>query len=239
MAMFHRQVRKLPRRGSGRDDRRAHRPRLTAHAEPGPARQPGRKVNHGQLSSSPPVPPVPPPGYDPARPAPLTCATRPVRSAPRSGAQSDQMRYQMRGMRRGSVLGPILLIAIGVVFLLIQTGRLDHDQLLGLVRTLVAAAAGGRRPGGAGGVGARSDGYARSATAGLPPLASAAASSSCFCSSCIAGIVAGDGFSFHGTAKQLGLPGMPLRPGFAGRAVRRQARVRPDARRRPSRRADR
>jgi DUF4097 and DUF4098 domain-containing protein YvlB len=42
-------------------------------------------------------------------------------------AQRDQIRFQMRGLRRGSVLGPILLIAIGVVFLLMETGRLDHQ----------------------------------------------------------------------------------------------------------------
>jgi DUF4097 and DUF4098 domain-containing protein YvlB len=34
----------------------------------------------------------------------------------------------MRSMRRSSLLGPLLLIAIGVVFLLIQTGRLDHSR---------------------------------------------------------------------------------------------------------------
>jgi DUF4097 and DUF4098 domain-containing protein YvlB len=36
------------------------------------------------------------------------------------------MRFQIRNMRRGSVVGPILLIAIGIVFLLIETGHLDH-----------------------------------------------------------------------------------------------------------------
>jgi hypothetical protein len=41
-------------------------------------------------------------------------------------AQREQMRYQMRGLRRTSILGPILLIAVGVLFLLIQTGRLDR-----------------------------------------------------------------------------------------------------------------
>ncbi len=45
--------------------------------------------------------------------------------------QQQQMRYQMRSMRRGSVLGPILLITIGIVFLLIQTGRLDHSRFWG------------------------------------------------------------------------------------------------------------
>ena len=35
----------------------------------------------------------------------------------------------MRGLRRGSILGPILLIAIGVIFLLVQTGRLDQAHV--------------------------------------------------------------------------------------------------------------
>lgn len=72
-------------------------------------------------------PPVPPPGYDPrAQRRYLRDQARAQRAAWR--AQRDQMRYQMRGMRRGSVLGPFLLIAVGVVFLLIQTGHLDHDR---------------------------------------------------------------------------------------------------------------
>jgi DUF4097 and DUF4098 domain-containing protein YvlB len=40
----------------------------------------------------------------------------------------QQTRFQMRGLRRGSVLGPLLLIASGVLFLLIQTGRIDHAR---------------------------------------------------------------------------------------------------------------
>ena len=46
-------------------------------------------------------------------------------------AQRDAFRaqrMQMRGMRRGSVLGPLLLIAVGVVFLLIQSGRMDRHH---------------------------------------------------------------------------------------------------------------
>ena len=43
-------------------------------------------------------------------------------------AQSYQIRAQMRGMRRGSVLGPLLLIAIGVVFLLVETSRLNLSR---------------------------------------------------------------------------------------------------------------
>jgi len=40
-------------------------------------------------------------------------------------------RDQMRGMRRGSILGPTLLIAVGVIFLLMQTGRLDRSHFWG------------------------------------------------------------------------------------------------------------
>ena len=84
------------------------------------------------MASYPPpgVPPVPPPGYDPREQRRFfRDQARAQRAAFR--AQRDQVRYQMRSMRRGSVLGPILLIAIGVMFLLIQTGRLDHDRFWG------------------------------------------------------------------------------------------------------------
>ncbi|HWZ50059.1 MAG TPA: DUF4097 family beta strand repeat-containing protein [Granulicella sp.] len=42
--------------------------------------------------------------------------------------QRDAYRAQYRGMRRGSIVGPLLLIAIGVLFLLIQTGRLPYTE---------------------------------------------------------------------------------------------------------------
>src|ERR1019366_3432872 len=72
-------------------------------------------------------PPYPPPGYDPrAQRRFLRDQARAQHDAIR--AQRDQVRLQMRSLRRGSVLGPILLIAIGVLFLLIETGRLDHQR---------------------------------------------------------------------------------------------------------------
>jgi hypothetical protein len=40
-------------------------------------------------------------------------------------AQREAYRYQMRGLRRSSILGPLVLITIGVIFLLIQTGHLQ------------------------------------------------------------------------------------------------------------------
>jgi DUF4097 and DUF4098 domain-containing protein YvlB len=69
-------------------------------------------------------PPGPPPGFDPRD---QRRYERDQRRAQRDTyrAQQDLWRYQMGGLRRGSVLGPILLIAIGLVFLLLQTGRLD------------------------------------------------------------------------------------------------------------------
>jgi DUF4097 and DUF4098 domain-containing protein YvlB len=43
-------------------------------------------------------------------------------------AQRRHLRYQMRAQRRRSLLGPLLMIALGVLFLLIQGGQID-DQL--------------------------------------------------------------------------------------------------------------
>ena len=46
-------------------------------------------------------------------------------------AQQQAYRQQLRGMRRGSLVGPLLVIAIGIVFLLVQTGRISgHDLWL-------------------------------------------------------------------------------------------------------------
>ena len=75
-------------------------------------------------------PPVPPPGYDPrAQRRYFRDQARAQRAAMK--AQAEQIRYQMRGMRRGSILAPLLLIAIGVVFLLMQTGTIDRQRFWG------------------------------------------------------------------------------------------------------------
>ena len=122
-------------------------------------------------------PPPPPPPTPPPPPPPATIRER-------SGGYRDQLRAQvraqrdaagaqlpiraqMRGMRRGSVLSPILLIAIGVVFLLIRPD-VWITSFLGLVRTLVASAAGGGRRGVAGRVGLRPGPHARSPASALP-----------------------------------------------------------------------
>jgi DUF4097 and DUF4098 domain-containing protein YvlB len=43
-------------------------------------------------------------------------------------AQRDAYRYQTRGLRRSSILGPLVLIVVGVVFLLIQTGHMQSAR---------------------------------------------------------------------------------------------------------------
>jgi DUF4097 and DUF4098 domain-containing protein YvlB len=40
-------------------------------------------------------------------------------------AQRDAYRAHLRGMRRGSIVGPLLVVAIGIVFLLVQLGHLS------------------------------------------------------------------------------------------------------------------
>jgi hypothetical protein len=46
-------------------------------------------------------------------------------------AQQQAYRAQMRGNRRTSIVGPLLMIAVGVVFLLIQTGRISSTFFWG------------------------------------------------------------------------------------------------------------
>jgi len=71
------------------------------------------------------TPPPPPSGWDPRTQRRYwRDQARAQRAAVR--AQAAQWRYQMRAMRRGSILAPLLLIMIGVIFLLIQTGKIDR-----------------------------------------------------------------------------------------------------------------
>ncbi len=44
-------------------------------------------------------------------------------------AQREAYRYQTRSLRRSSILGPLVLIAIGIIFLLVQTGHLQGPRL--------------------------------------------------------------------------------------------------------------
>ncbi len=44
-------------------------------------------------------------------------------------AQREAYRYQTRSLRRSSILGPLVLITVGIVFLLVQTGHLQGYRL--------------------------------------------------------------------------------------------------------------
>ena len=44
-------------------------------------------------------------------------------------AQRQAYRYQARGLRRSSILGPLVLITVGIVFLLVQSGHLQGYRL--------------------------------------------------------------------------------------------------------------
>jgi DUF4097 and DUF4098 domain-containing protein YvlB len=44
-------------------------------------------------------------------------------------AQREAYRYQARALRRSSILGPLVLITVGIVFLLVQTGHLQGYRL--------------------------------------------------------------------------------------------------------------
>jgi DUF4097 and DUF4098 domain-containing protein YvlB len=44
-------------------------------------------------------------------------------------AQREAYRYQTRALRRSSILGPLVLITVGIVFLLVQTGHLQGYRL--------------------------------------------------------------------------------------------------------------
>lgn len=44
-------------------------------------------------------------------------------------AQRDAYRQQYRGLRRGSIVGPLLVIGVGILFLLVQTGKIASTRL--------------------------------------------------------------------------------------------------------------
>src|SRR6201996_655969 len=79
-----------------------------------------------------PPPPPPPPGYGPGpNYASGSAYDRRAWKAQRRAAKvqarwmRDQYRMQRRSLRRGSIVGPMVLLVLGVVFLLEQTGRLS------------------------------------------------------------------------------------------------------------------
>src|SRR5580658_8377682 len=79
------------------------------------------------MSSYPPPPPSQPPYNDPNAWRAQRQAMKAQRYAMKAQArmQRAQMKAQMRAMRRGSIAGPVLLLALGVVFLLAQTGKIS------------------------------------------------------------------------------------------------------------------
>ena len=88
------------------------------------------------MSSYPPPPPPPPsgpPNYSQYPPNPTTYnreAWKAQRQAMKVQArlQRSQERMQMRAMRRRSIVGPLFLLALGIVFLLAQMGRISWAQ---------------------------------------------------------------------------------------------------------------
>jgi len=78
------------------------------------------------MSSFPPPPPSQPP-YDPNAWRAQRQAAKAQQQAMKMQArmQRAQFKAQMRANRRGSIAGPVLLIALGVVFLLAQTGKMS------------------------------------------------------------------------------------------------------------------
>lgn len=77
-------------------------------------------------------PPYPPPGVPPggdARYQRQVMREQMRLQRDQVRAQREMYRAQVRGMRRGSIVGPLLVIAIGVLFLLVQIGRISMTHL--------------------------------------------------------------------------------------------------------------
>lgn len=80
------------------------------------------------MSSYPPPPPPPGPGYAGYDRAAWKAQRRMAKEQFR--AQRMQWRMQQRYMRRGSLVGPLVLLAVGIVLLLDQTGRLSWARTM-------------------------------------------------------------------------------------------------------------
>ncbi|MEO6923947.1 MAG: hypothetical protein ABI142_08980, partial [Bryocella sp.] len=91
------------------------------------------------MSSYPPPPPPPPndpnrPGYSPHAQS-STDYYRAVGKAQRNAAKQQarwtrqQVRLQRRMMRPRSLVGPVMLLVVGILFLLVQMGKLSWDGL--------------------------------------------------------------------------------------------------------------
>jgi len=82
-------------------------------------------------------PPPPPPGqYPPVYDRNAMRAQRQILRAQARAQQAQQraLRYQLRaqrrGLRRGSIVGPLIILGIGVMFLLAEVGRISWGQSL-------------------------------------------------------------------------------------------------------------
>jgi len=82
-------------------------------------------------------PPPPPPGqYPPVYDRTTMRAQRQILRAQARAQQAQQraLRYQLRaqrrGLRRGSIVGPLIILGVGVTFLLAQTGKISWGQSL-------------------------------------------------------------------------------------------------------------
>jgi hypothetical protein len=87
------------------------------------------------MSSYPPPPPNQgPPNYG-QYPPNATAYNRDVWKAQRRAKKQydrmrrDEARMQLRAMRRRSIVGPLFLLALGIVFLMAQMGRLSYEQV--------------------------------------------------------------------------------------------------------------
>lgn len=84
----------------------------------------------------PPPPPPPPPGYGAGYDRQAWKAQRRMAQAQARAARAQfrvqraQMRMQQRSLRRRSIVGPLVLLALGIVLLFEQTGRLSWAQSL-------------------------------------------------------------------------------------------------------------
>jgi DUF4097 and DUF4098 domain-containing protein YvlB len=86
------------------------------------------------MSSYPPPPPPPPGQYPPIYDRNAMKAQRQILRAQARAQKAQQQAYrhqlraQRRSLRRGSIVGPVIILALGLVFLLAQMGRLSWGQ---------------------------------------------------------------------------------------------------------------
>jgi hypothetical protein len=84
-------------------------------------------------------PPYPPPGYSPGSKHDARQQARMMRDQIRAQVraqkaamrvQRDLYRYQTRALRRTSILGPVIILSVGVMVLLVRLGRIPYSTFL-------------------------------------------------------------------------------------------------------------